>query len=81
MENSGRLPYSDERLSIIMGINPCEFQHMAVRDEIKQIVREHNFSLDPQKTVESLKKLLNKHSFDNMVSDAIKKLIFSIELR
>lgn len=37
MNNQGRLPYSDERLAKLMGLEPCELTFLSVRDEVKKL--------------------------------------------
>lgn len=81
MNNQRRLPYSDEGLSKLIGIEPCEFSFLTMRDEIKNIVRDYNLFFNSDEAIMKLNRLREKYQTDNMVNDAITMLITCIKLR
>lgn len=81
MKNYGRLPYSDERLASLMGIEPSELKFLAARDEIKKIVRDYNLFLNSSVAIAELTQIREKYESDKMVYDAVTKLISYIKLR
>lgn len=81
MKNDGRLPYSDERLASLMGIEPSELKFLVARDEIKKIVRDYNLFLNSGVAIVELTQIREKYELDKMVYDAVTKLISYIKLR
>lgn len=81
MNNQGRLPYSDERLAKLMGLEPCELTFLSMRDEVKKIVRDYNLFLNSDDAIRELSKIRDRYRSDEMVCDAITNLITCIKLR
>lgn len=80
MTHLGKLPYSDERLASIMEIHPSELKCSPRRDEIKDIVREYNLTLDAGRAVNRLSHIANLYACGEYWVEAIKRLILYIKL-
>ena len=75
------LPYSDERLTKIMGLDPNEFMFLPGKEEIKRIVRAYNYALNEERAIIGLTSIMQKYRRDELVQSAIPKLITHIKLR
>lgn len=75
------LPYSDERLAKIMGLDPNEFMFLPGKEEIKWIVRTYNYALNEERAIIGLTSIMQKYRRDELVQSAIPKLITHIKLR
>lgn len=76
-----RLPYSDERLAKIMGLDPSEFMFLPGKEEIKRVVRTYNYTLDEERAIIGLTSIMQRHRRNELVQSSIPKLITHIKLR